>query len=230
MFFTIKYRILLIVLSICVIVAGIATAASFKSRHTLGYGKIVVIDAGHGGEDGGVVGSTTGVKESEVNLAIAKRLKTLLEDGGYQAVMTRSSDVGLYGLVSANKKSADMKKRKEIILEAKPDLVVSIHQNYYPSAYVSGAQVFYPPNGSFYQEAAVMQKVLNRTLNCNRVQAKGDYYIIQCSPYPSLLIECGFMSNPTDEKNLISADYQQQVAYAVYSGINFILGSPVCFL
>lgn len=227
MFLTVKYKVLLALLTVAVIIAGVATVESIKEKQTLGYGKVVVIDAGHGGEDGGVVGSTTGVKESEVNLAIAKRLKTLLEEGGYRAVMTRSNDSGLYGAISSNKKRADMQKRKEIILDAKPDFVVSIHQNYYPSSYVSGAQVFYPPSGAFSEEANVMQKVLNRSLSCSRTEAKGDYYIIQCSPYPSLLIECGFMSNPTDEHNLVSAEYQAKVAYAVYSGINFILGSPL---
>ncbi len=226
MFFTVKKRVVLISLIFALIVVGLIAALSVPYVPTLGRGKVVVIDAGHGGEDGGVVGGTTGVKESEVNLAISKKLKTLLEEGGYKVVMTRSNDAGLYGLVSSNKKLADMKKRKEIILDACPDLVVSIHQNFYPGSYVSGAQVFYAPSGDGAEEATVMQKIMNRELDCNRNAAKGDYYIIQCSPYPSILIECGFMSNPAEEAKLVSADYQNKVAYTIYSGINFILGSP----
>lgn len=226
MFLTVRFRIILIIVSFLAIMSGIVTAISLRSTLTLGYGKVIVIDAGHGGEDGGVVGSA-GVKESEINLAIAKKLKTCLENGGYRVIMTRSNDSGLYGAVTSNKKLADMKKRKEIILGAKPDLVVSIHQNYFPSSYVSGAQVFYPPSGQYGEEAAIMQKVLNRMLGCSRSAAKGDYYIIQCSPYPSILIECGFISNPVDQSNLVTAQYQEKVAYAVYSGINFILGNPV---
>lgn len=227
MFFTVKKRVVFISVICALIVVGIIVALSAPTATTLGRGKTVVIDAGHGGEDGGVVGRTTGIKESDINLAISKKVKDFLEAGGYKVVMTRSNDSGLYGAVSSNKKLADMKKRKEIILDSKPDLVVSIHQNFYPSTYVSGAQVFYAPNGNGGDEATVMQKILNRELNCNRTEAKGDYYIVQCAPYPSILIECGFLSNPTEESKLVTAQYQEKVAYTIYTGINFILGSPV---
>ncbi len=226
MFLTVKKRMVFISVIIALLVLGIMTVFSLPTAEAAGKGKTVVIDAGHGGEDGGVLGSMTKVKESEINLAISKQLKNFLENGGYKVVMTRSNDMGLYGAVSSNKKLADMKKRKEIILDAKPDLVVSIHQNYYPSSYVTGAQVFYAPNGKDEQIAALMQKILNRELNSSRNAAKGDYYIIQCSPYPSMLIECGFLSNPGEENKLVTAEYQQKVAYSIYSGINFILGSP----
>lgn len=227
MFLTIKKRVIIISAAAILLVIGLVVCLAAPSEEVIGHGKIVVIDAGHGGEDGGVVGSETGIKESEINLAIAKKLKSFLETGGYKVIMTRSNDSGLYGLASSNKKLADMKKRKEIILDAKPDLMVSIHQNYYPSSYVKGAQVFYAPNGDFVDIAATLQKILNRDLNCSRKEAKGDYYIIQCSPYPSVLIECGFLSNPDEETLLVSASYQEKVAYSIYSGINFILSSPV---
>lgn len=226
MFLTIKKRAIFVAVICVALGIGLIACLAAPPAETLGRGKVVVIDAGHGGEDGGVVGVATGVKESEINLAISKKLKAYLEAGGYKVVMTRSNDAGLYGAASANKKLADMKKRKEIILAAKPDLVVSIHQNYYPSSYVKGAQVFYAPNGKDVDVADIMQRILNRELDCNRVSAKGDYYIIQCSPYPSLLIECGFVSNPEEEAKLVSAQYQDKVAYTIYSGINFILGSP----
>lgn len=227
MFLTVKKRIIFISVLVALFILGIILAISLPTMETSGNGKTVVIDAGHGGEDGGVLGSTTSVKESEINLAISKQLKTFLEKGGYKVVMTRSNDSGLYGTVSSNKKLADMKKRKQIILDAKPDLVVSIHQNYFPSSYVTGAQVFFAPNGEDEEIATIMQKILNRELDSNRNAAKGDYYILQCSPYPSMLIECGFLSNPSDEKKLVTAEYQQKVAYSIYSGINFILGPPI---
>lgn len=226
MFFSVKKRVIIISVICALFVVGLIACLAAPSVETLGRGKTVVIDAGHGGEDGGVVGRTTGIKESDINLAISKKLKAYLEAGGYKVVMTRSNDSGLYGLASSNKKLADMKKRKEIILDAEPDLMVSIHQNYYPSTYVTGAQVFYAPSADP-DLASIMQKILNRELGCNRNQAKGDYYIIQCSPYPSILIECGFLSNPEEEAMLVSASYQEKVAYTIYSGINFILGSPV---
>lgn len=106
-------------------------------------GKTVVIDAGHGGVDGGVSGVNTGVKESEINLAIAKSLKHFLVRNGYDVVMTRENNDGLYGLSTKNKKLRDMEARRDIIKEAQPDLVVSVHQNFYPLSSVRGAQVFY---------------------------------------------------------------------------------------
>ncbi len=227
MFFTVKKSAIIIIFIMCSLSVALVALLSLPTTEAANFGKTVVIDAGHGGEDGGVLGSLTHVKESEINLAIAKQLKSFLERGGYKVVMTRNNDAGLYGAVSSNKKLADMKKRKEIILEAKPDLVVSIHQNYFPSSYVSGAQVFYAPSGEFMDLAVQMQKILNLELDCDRNAAKGDYYILQCSPYPSMLIECGFLSNPSDEANLVSAEYQKKVAYGIYSGISFILGSPV---
>lgn len=227
MFLTVKKRILFLSL-VGVLVVGLAVGvAALPVEEAAGRGKTVVIDAGHGGEDGGVVGRATGIKESDVNLAIAKKLKDVLEEGGYTVVMTRTTDTALHGSATGSKKLADMRKRKEIILEAKPDLVVSIHQNYYPSDYVKGVQVFYAPNGKSNDEATVLQKILNRQLGSSRVEAKGDYYIVQCSPYPSVLVECGFLSNPAEEALLVTSEYQHRVAYALYSGINFILGSPI---
>ena len=80
-----------------------------------------------------------------------------------------------------------------------------------------------PPDGKSKAEATETQGVLNRMLNCNRNAMPGDYYVLQCSPYPSLLIECGFVSNPEEERKLISAGYQETVAYAIYTAINFSL-------
>jgi len=227
LFLTVKKRIIVLSL-VCVLAVGLVVGVvALPAEETVGRGKTVVIDAGHGGEDGGVVGSSTGIKESDVNLAVAKKLRDVLVEGGYNVVMTRTTDTALHGSALGSKKLADMRKRKEIILEAQPDLVVSIHQNYYPSDYVKGVQVFYAPNGKSYDEAAVMQKILNRQLGGSRVEAKGDYYIVQCTPYPSVLVECGFLSNPEEEALLVTSEYQQRVAYALYSGINFILGSPI---
>ena len=226
MFITIKKRILISLLVAATLFAFIIVNYVGETQ-AAGHYKVVVVDAGHGGEDGGVVGSKTSIKESDINLAIAKKLKAVLEEGGYKVVMTRESDVSLSMNSVDSKKLSDMKKRKQIILDAKPDLVVSIHQNYYPSSYVSGAQVFYAPNGKSKAEAEILQKTLNRQLGCSRNAAKGDYYIVQCTSYPSLLIECGFLSNAEEEALLLTSEYQQKVAYAIYGGINFVLGSPV---
>ncbi|MCL2798111.1 MAG: N-acetylmuramoyl-L-alanine amidase [Firmicutes bacterium] len=211
-------------------IAAVLIAALFAGAGVLAgtgaaaTGKTVVIDAGHGGMDGGVSGKTTGIKESDVNLAVAKSLRHFLENRGYRVVMTRSNSDGLYGLSKSNRKIKDMEARRKIIEDASPDLVISIHQNAFPSPTVQGAQVFYAPSsetGAAY--AKTMQSVLNNTLGHKRVEKPGDYFILQCSECPSLLVECGFLSNPEEEKLLISANYQEKTAYAVFSGIHAIL-------
>ena len=118
-----------------------------------------------------------------------------------------------------------MQKRKAIINEAKPDLVVSIHQNFFPRANQRGAQVFYAPGSESGAEMAkTVQKLLNVNLEASkRSPAQGDYYILQCSEYPSLLIECGFLSNARDEELLVQAVYQEKVAYTIFCGIELLL-------
>ena len=203
------------------ICAGAVNVYSHEGERT------VVIDAGHGGIDAGVHGIKTNVKESDINLSIARKLKTHLTQAGYNVVMTRVNSDGLYGMASKNKKLKDMERRKEKIEEAKPDLVVSIHCNQYPRASVRGAQVFYAPDSEAGKtSAAVVQSLLNTNLEASkRVEAPGDYYILQCSQYLSLLVECGFLSSPDDEKLLIDADYQDKVAYTVFSGIHAVLNA-----
>ena len=106
----------------------------------------VVLDAGHGGIDGGVTGRTTGVKESDVNLTIVHCLKTELEDMGFEVILTRKTEAGLYGAATKGFKKRDMQRRKEIIEDSNPDLVISIHQNFYPTKKTRGGQVFYKKN------------------------------------------------------------------------------------
>ena len=122
-----------------------------------------------------------------------------------------------------------METRKEKINEAAPDLVVSIHQNYYPRSSVRGAQVFYAPGSEEGQSiAGALQKIINTNLEaCTRTEASGDYYILQCTEYPSVLVECGFLSNPDDEKLLVSSEYQDKVAYTIYTGIHSVLADSV---
>lgn len=223
--FSLKKKTLIIVIITVIAVATVVTVSvvSATSSAVAPNGLVVVIDPGHGGRDGGVVGSGTGTKESDVNLGIAKSLKHFLTEAGYGVVMTRESDEDLADS-SGSFKQSDMKARKKIIENANADLVVSIHQNSYPRKEIKGAQVFYAPGsetGRTYAES--MQKVLNGTLNSDRTAKSGDYYIIQCSETPSILIECGFLSNPTEENLLITPAYQQKVAYSITTGIRLIL-------
>ncbi len=190
-------------------------------------GMTVVIDPGHGGIDGGVVGTNTRKKESDINLGISLSLRHFLREAGYNVVMTRTSDVDLAGGAKPFKKS-DMLARKKIIDDSSPDFVLSVHQNSYPRKDISGAQVFYAPGSEEGKENAdKVQSVLNGALDSDRTAKSGDYYILQCSPVPSLLVECGFLSNPTEEALLVTADYQQKVAYALCSSIRILLEGEI---
>ncbi len=228
MFLTIRAKKVALCLLVCVIAVTLGVTVSMVARAAYiepSNGLTVVLDAGHGGIDGGVVGVNTSTPEAEINLAITKSLKHFLSEKGYNVVLTRKNSDGLYGLFSKSKKLDDMKKRKEIIEEAKPDLMVSIHQNFFPRANQRGAQVFYAPGSEIGEEIAnSMQKVLNANLEASkRSPQEGDYYILRCSEYPSILIECGFLSNAEDEKLLLQATYQEKVAYTIFCGIELLL-------
>ena len=164
--------------------------------------RTVVLDSGHGGFDPGKE-SSDGILEKHINLAIAERLKELLEKEGIRVVMTRTDDNGLYTESDSNKKIADMKKRCAIIDAAKADIVVSIHQNSYQSPEVKGAQVFYYKHSE------------------NKRQEKEDstYYMLLHTGAPTVIAECGFLSNPQEAALLNTAEYRQKVAEALCKGI-----------
>lgn len=228
MFILLKRRNILIGLLIVALTVGLCfavTATATSAYSVPKIGKTVVIDAGHGGADGGVVGVSTSVKESDVNLSIARSLKHFLKTKGYDVIMTRSTTDGLYGMTTKNKKLKDMQERKKIIEKSNADLVVSIHCNSYPRGDQYGAQVFYAPGSEEGKaKAEAMQSVLGSTLGTERKAMSGDYFILQCSALPSLLVECGFLTTPQEEKKLVSSSYQEKVAYAIFTGIHSILG------
>lgn len=190
----------------------------------------VVLDAGHGGRDVGVVGVNSNVSEAEINLLITQTLKSKLEDFNVKVVLTRKNADGLYDENATNFKRSDMEKRKKIILDTAPNLVVSIHCNRFPSSERRGAQVFF---NNFSDEgkklASLVQKNLN-TINIDKINRgfsplKGDYYILNCSKYPSCIVECGFLSNPDDDMLLNDENYRNMLADAILSGIMSYLSS-----
>ena len=180
----------------------------------------IVLDAGHGGRDDGCSGSN-GVKESEVNLAITKKVKALLEDYGFRVVLTRKDENGLYEENVDNYKLSDMAKRLEIIEKEKPNFVVSIHQNSYSDSNQKGAQAFYQEGDELGQVLAEkMQTQLFAQLPNARENAnKGDYYILNESEYPGIIVECGYLTNEEEELLLKTSEYQTKVAYAIVCGV-----------
>lgn len=188
----------------------------------------VCLDAGHGGRDGGAVGSFT--KESDINLAITQKLTKLFIAGGFNVVNTRIEDICLSDENSPSFKLDDMKKRREIILSSNPDIVISIHCNKFSLPSCVGAQVFYQKGDNRSKTLAEIMTsyFINNLLNSRKITIAGDYYVLQNTNCPSILVECGYVSNPNEEKLLASDDYQQKLAYSIYSGtIKFLMTSVV---
>ncbi len=184
--------------------------------------KCIVIDAGHGGDDPGKIG-INGSLEKDINLVIAHKLKVLLESQDYEVVMTRTTADGLYSPGAQNKKAEDMHKRCEIITEAMPIFTVSIHQNSYPEEYVKGAQVFY--YGQSKEGEALAKKIQDSMVkrldpeNHRVEKANESYYLLKKTPTPTVIVECGFLSNSEEAELLNTEEYQDKVAWAVMMGI-----------
>ena len=192
----------------------------------------IVLDAGHGGIDGGVTGVKTGIKESDLNLQITFALKAELENLGFEVVLTRKTDTGLYGTTAKGFKKRDMEKRKEIILEEKPALVVSVHQNKYPSKAQRGAQVFYSKNSANGKKfALVLQDKLNALYAEEGVKARkataGEFFMLNITTAPSVIVECGFLSSPLDEALLISGAWQKKLAENISEGVMAYLSDAI---
>ena len=224
--FVIKRRSILII-SVLIITALTMIfclgALSKTASGNTGASKIkIVLDAGHGGIDGGVTGVNTDVKESDLNLSVVKKLETYLTDAGMTVVLTRSSSAGLYGVAAGNLKKRDMQKRRDVILKEKPVLVISVHMNKFSSPSRRGAQVFYKADDG---EGKLLADSIQQCFNNMEEAVKktsaltGDYYMLNCSPYPSVIAECGFLSNPQDEKLLVTDEYQNSIAYAIFKGV-----------
>lgn len=181
-------------------------------------GVTIVLDAGHGGKDGGA--NQGDIEEDEINLAITKKLQSYLEDSGATVVMTRESDVDLASDDATNRKSEDMKARVAYMNDEQTDLFISIHLNSFSNTSVQGSQVFYKKG---FEEAKVfaqilheqMQKVTQSTMTVKT----GDYYVLNETDTLGVLVECGFLSNANDRANLIEDAYQDELAKSMYLGI-----------
>ena len=208
-----------LVITAALLTAILATAQRpVTSGGTSRTGFTVVLDAGHGGMDGGVSGVLTKVNESDLNLAVVKKLEAWFKNYGVSTVLTRKDKNGLYGLSSKGRKMRDMQKRKEIIEAANPDLVISVHMNAFPQRSQRGAQVFYDKHKEESKALAeTIQLFLSKNIeHCGRIIMPGDYYILECTDKPAVIVECGFLSNGADEALLITGEYQEKLAYNIF--------------
>ena len=185
-------------------------------------GYTIVIDPGHGGVDPGMLGVNNTV-EKELNLAVSYMLEDELENQGMTVVLTRTTDDGLYLETDKNKKIADMKKRCEIITESDAQMVVSIHQNSFSDSNVCGAQVFYYKHS---EKGKVLAQCIQDSIkenvdptNDRKIKANDSYYMLIHTPCPTVIVECGFITNYEEAKLLVSEEYQKKVAQAIALGI-----------
>lgn len=211
---------LMVIISLMTVWLCIEQLKTSNSTSILPQKLCIVIDAGHGGIDGGATGVKSGVKESSLNLEVSKLLARLIDSAGMQAVMTRQTEAGLYGTLSSGFKKRDMLKRKEIIERANADLIISIHMNKCGIPSRRGAQVFYSDDKSK-QLAITIQDSINEMPESIRKYSplNGDFYILNCTKRLGVLIECGFLSNVEDEKLLLNDNYRQNFAYALFKGL-----------
>lgn len=186
---------------------------------------VIVLDAGHGGLDSGAVGKS-GVLEKDVNLSVVKHLQQLLELSGFKTVLTRSEDISIYdpGVEGIrNQKMSDMDNRLEIIQSYPDSIFLCIHQNNFTDPAYFGGQMFYNNNNP--DNRTLAQIMQNRFAqlqpgNDREIKLTGDeLYLLKSNPNPSLMIECGFLSNPEEEAKLASTEYQQKLAFTIYSGL-----------
>lgn len=228
--FLFRHRVILGVFCILLAVSVALCACFFAlSKTAAGAQRLtVVIDAGHGGVDGGVVGIETGIKESDINLSVSRILQSDFEERGFHVVMTRRTEAGLYGAATTGYKKRDMRKRAQIINSCSPVLVISVHQNFFADRSRRGAQVFFrEENEQSVTLACMIQSALNAMPECVRKSEplKGDYYILNCNEYASVIVECGFLSNADDEALLVTVEYQEKIAETIAAGALAFLAS-----
>lgn len=207
------------------VITSIASNAAVLGKRT------VVIDAGHGGEDGGAV-SCTGVAESMINLEISERLRDLMNLLGIPTVMTRTGDYSVYveGKTLAEKKVSDLNERVRMVREVNEPILISIHQNFFSESRYSGAQVFYAKTEESELLASQLQQKLVSVINPGsnrREKAAQHIYLLESVTCDAVLIECGFLSNPQEENQLRDESYQKKLCCVIaVTACDFMNTSP----
>lgn len=212
----ISIAVILIVLILCAFLTNRAVNTYSTYVHERN-AHCIVIDAGHGGVDGGAI-SCTGVYESQINLQISLRLNDLLQLLGYRTRMIRTEDISVYttGDTISEKKISDLKERVRIINKTNNAVLISIHQNYFQDTRYSGAQIFFAEESQDF--AMLVQSQFLSTLNpsSKRKCKKTDgIYLMEHIHCPGILVECGFLSNQAEESNLRDPSYQKKITCVI---------------
>lgn len=189
----------------------------------------IIIDPGHGGEDGGAV-SYSNLPESGYNLEIAIRLQKLLQLMGYETKLIRTDDVSIYtrGETLAQKKISDLRERVRIANETKGAVLLSIHQNHYSDPQFHGAQVFYAGTEGSKSLAKLLQGLFVASINPGsrrQIKKSSGVYLMDHIVCPGVLIECGFLSNPEEEQKLRDPIYQKKIGMVIAAGVGQYLSN-----
>ena len=185
----------------------------------------VIIDAGHGGEDGGA--EVDGILEKDINLSIADKLADTLRLCGVRVTEIRDEDISVYDDSAQSlreKKVSDLKHRVEIVNGSENNILVSIHQNKFDNSAYSGAQVFYSSNNDKSRVLAesIRNSVVSLLQNDNTRELKptnSDIYLLDNATVPAVIVECGFLSNDEERANLLDSGYQSEMAYSIAMGV-----------
>ena len=191
------------------------TVETVSSMQPFSGSPVIVIDAGHGSPDGGATG-VSGTREDQVNLEVAKRLETLLALLGYETAMTRTGPdcIASEGETIRQKKQSDLQNRVALVNDLPSAVVVSIHQNHFPDSRYSGPQVFYGSGGGE-TLAQAAQSALTAALapgSKREAKAASGIYLMERINHPGILVECGFLSNPAEERKLSDPSHQKKIA------------------
>ncbi len=197
--------------------------APVQSGFVIDAKRVLVIDPGHGGEDGGAI-SISGAIESEINLDISKRLDLIMGLCGVPVVMTRETSELVYpedAKTVKARKNSDMQRRAELVNSIKNPVLISIHQNNYPGKQPFGAQVFYGRKGDSRELAVYIQNTLIRALNSKNKrtaeEVSDNIHLMKNTDCTSVLIECAFLSNPTEDALLKTSEYRLRISWAIAS-------------
>ncbi len=210
----------LVVLAVLLYLSGETILEVANMDGTIHNKLCVVLDPGHGGDDPGKIGINE-AQEKDINLAIAIKVEEMLIEKGYEVIMTRGDDES-----NGLSKVEDLQERVDIINEYSPDIAVSIHQNSYTEEEISGAQVFYYTHSEEGEKAAtIMQESLLEVDSANHRLAKSNdtYYLLEQTEVPTIIVECGFLSNLEEANLLIQDEYQEQLAVSIVNGIESYL-------
>lgn len=187
---------------------------------------VIIIDAGHGGEDGGAVGAD-GTNEKDINLSIALKLNDILTVLGYETRMVRTTDISIHNEGAdtiRERKSSDIRNRAAIMEEYENCLYISVHQNKYEDSSIWGAQTFYSPNDDASKSLAqfIQTSVAAQIQPDNKRQIKESgtsIYVLYNATKPAVMVECGFISNPNELSQLKTEEYQSKMAFSISTGI-----------